>query len=668
MLLPLAGRTQWAVWVEEFENGCTTGCYAAAYAGVNGAWSVTNLGAQGACANRWFVSCRENGNAVGTCGTDCTSNNETLHVGNELVGVCASPNGCAFCPTGDCGAAYDAGCPAALCAFCSLLCGTCSSTLTDQRAQSPVIDLTGYSTLTLGFKYMENGQGTQDNASVWWFDGTTWALLSDMPKTPVGGCGGQGQWTTFSVALPASANNNANVRIGFRWVNDNDGSGSDPSFAVDDVELSIPYTPDCSGLLVNELSNGSTGAQEFIELLACGAPCTTIDIRNWKVDDNNGAGLNAFGTTLPGSGSAAGHLRFSNAAQWATLPVGALIVIYNNTDVNPLVPPDDPNDTAPNDSVYVLPANHALLQGCGTAPNPVSNSSYAGCAFGGGNWNYVSLRNVGDAGQTRFPDGRYFHGISYGSTANGMNNGGLDNLRISAIDHTGRVLFFNSGSPRTAANFTSATVAGNETPGAPNNAANALYIEQLQCLTMPIELLSFTGEAMPDRVRLRWTTATETDNDHFSLERSADGIAYDPIGTVRGAGDSQAPVDYVFDDGNPLRPMGLYRLRQTDLDGATTNGPVIVVAFSGSPAPWVTPDGTNGWWLHDAPTGASWRLWDPLGRLVAQGQVSAGGTTQIPEPGRSAACYSLSIVAAEATRTLKLPSVAAFRNPQPMEP
>src|SRR5690606_31806825 len=36
--------------------------------------------------------------------------------------------------------------------------------------------------------------------------------------------------------------NNANVKIGFRWVNNDDGVGTDPSFAVDDITLTIPTT------------------------------------------------------------------------------------------------------------------------------------------------------------------------------------------------------------------------------------------------------------------------------------------------------------------------------------------------------------------------------------------------------------------------------------------
>ena len=346
-LLAVAG--QWAVWGEEFENGCTGGCYASAYTtGPNGAWTVTNTGTNGACANRWFISCQENGGAVGSCGVGC-GNNETLHVGNDIA--CVSPNGCIFCPTGDCGAAYDAGCPPALCSFCC----SCNSALTDQRAESPTINLTGITGTTLTFNYMEGGQGSTDNATLWYYDGAVWAQLADMAKTVV--CGGQGTWTAYSIALPASANNNANVRIGFRWVNNNDGSGADPSFAVDDVQITIAFAPG-TGLIVNELSNGPSGSKEYIELVVVGPACTNVDIRGIKVDDNNGTIYNGFGTTLTGSGVSAGHLRFANIAQWSAVPTGSIILIYNNTDLNALLPTDDPNDTAPADKRAGVRAPH----------------------------------------------------------------------------------------------------------------------------------------------------------------------------------------------------------------------------------------------------------------------------------------------------------------------
>ncbi len=622
-----ATLAQLVVWSEEFENSCGSGCHAALYTlGPNGIWAVANVGAQGTCPNQWFISCRENGNAVGTCGTDCTGGNETLHIGNELVGVCASPSGCIFCPTGDCGAAYDAGCPPAFCAFC--LCG-CLNTQTNKRAESPTVNLTGYSNITLNFKYIENGQGASDNFLVEYWNGAVWAALSDPAKTPVGGCGSQGLWTQYSVALPASANNNPGVRVGFRWQNNNDGAGADPSVAIDEVQLTVPYAPTCLGPFVNEISNGPSGEKEYVELMVCGPPCTTVDLRNWKIDDNNGAAWNGFGTLMLNSGVSGGHLRFANVAQWAAVPTGSLIVIYNNVDINGAVPPDDANDTAPVDSVYVLPANHASLQGCFLWPSAVSGGAYGPCGFALGAWVRVALRNEGDAMQVRYPNSQYFHGISYGPGTQNMNNGGIENLRISTINHAGRVIYFNASDPRIAANFTSAAVAGNETPGAANNAANLAYRRAMQCATpLPIELLSFDAHNDGATVLLEWRTATETDNHYFTIERSTDGISYSDLLNTPGAGTSQTAIDYKAHDAEPVAGVSYYRLRQTDFDGSSAVSDAVAVhrhTASNAVHAYVQADGSIV--LEHPCSAATWRLCDMLGRELATGRTGEGPYT-----------------------------------------
>lgn len=91
---------------------------------------------------------------------------------------------------------------------------------------------------------MEADPANGDLATVWYFDGSTWTQIASPPQTNNASCSGQGLWTTFSIALPASANNNANVKVGFNWVNiDGNFSAQDPSFAVDNITLSSSPTP-----------------------------------------------------------------------------------------------------------------------------------------------------------------------------------------------------------------------------------------------------------------------------------------------------------------------------------------------------------------------------------------------------------------------------------------
>lgn len=216
-------------WTENFESGSSGGALASAYTGPNGAWSVTSTGANDAFGNIWYVSCAENGHTAGVCGTGCaavssTATLATLHIGGpSALG-------------GDGGAAYNAG------GFSPF------NGATNLRAESPTINCTGKVGITLSFNYIENGDGANDDATVWYYNGTSWSLLTNPAKTPLGSCSPQGQWTHFTFTLPSSADNNPNVKIGFNWTNNDDGMGTDPSFAVDSVSLSAPAstTPDAA--------------------------------------------------------------------------------------------------------------------------------------------------------------------------------------------------------------------------------------------------------------------------------------------------------------------------------------------------------------------------------------------------------------------------------------
>lgn len=86
---------------------------------------------------------------------------------------------------------------------------------------------------------------------------------------------------------------------------------------------------------------------------------------------------------------------------------------------------------------------------------------------------------------------------------------------------------------------------------------------------LPITLTSFEVYSNQNRVNLKWVTSSEENNDYFSIERSKDGVSYESIGTVSGAGNSNSVLTYEFTDENPLFGISYYRLTQTDFDGAS---------------------------------------------------------------------------------------------------
>lgn len=94
--------------------------------------------------------------------------------------------------------------------------------------------------------------------------------------------------------------------------------------------------------------------------------------------------------------------------------------------------------------------------------------------------------------------------------------------------------------------------------------------------SLPIELLNFEAHARPDgtAVELRWEVASETDNEHFDIERSVDSGTWQNVLRVAGRGTANTHHTYTATDAAPPAGRVFYRLRQTDYDGTTSHSPV----------------------------------------------------------------------------------------------
>ena len=97
---------------------------------------------------------------------------------------------------------------------------------------------------------------------------------------------------------------------------------------------------------------------------------------------------------------------------------------------------------------------------------------------------------------------------------------------------------------------------------------------------LPVELNRFQAQKIQEAVELSWTTASETNNDYFSVERSADGLSYQEIGRVTGAGNSHELKVYQWRDDDPSPAMNYYRLKQVDFKGTFAYSEVRVINFS----------------------------------------------------------------------------------------
>jgi len=93
---------------------------------------------------------------------------------------------------------------------------------------------------------------------------------------------------------------------------------------------------------------------------------------------------------------------------------------------------------------------------------------------------------------------------------------------------------------------------------------------------LPIKLKNFTGTCIDNKTQLNWETVTELNNDYFTIEKSKDGVNFNIIETIEGAGTNSTLLTYQFIDNNRNHETTYYRLKQTDFDGEFTYSKLII--------------------------------------------------------------------------------------------
>lgn len=105
----------------------------------------------------------------------------------------------------------------------------------------------------------------------------------------------------------------------------------------------------------------------------------------------------------------------------------------------------------------------------------------------------------------------------------------------------------------------------------PDNSTRYFTIASAAITTpLPIELINFDASLENAQIALMWQTGSERNNDFFTVERSEDGVNWEEIDQVKGAGSSSTVLNYKTFDDNPLSGVSYYRLKQTDYDGMFT--------------------------------------------------------------------------------------------------
>ena len=240
LLVHLSFYAQNIIWQDDFENPAT--------------WTLnSSIGANGIDANNWVISDAEGGVAAGTCGV-ASNGNKTLHVSCQGAWCVGS------------GATYNAG-DGGL--------GFIDATTNKRAFTSANINTMNTGVLNLSFDYIGIGQPGADFGNVVYSvdGGSNWSVLQAI-NSGTTCASGQGLWGNIVALLPASCSNISTLRIGFEWHNDNDGAGSDPSIAINNVKITSPVQPSvtasyllssnspCIGDCIS-ITNTSTGSNTF---------------------------------------------------------------------------------------------------------------------------------------------------------------------------------------------------------------------------------------------------------------------------------------------------------------------------------------------------------------------------------------------------------------------
>lgn len=207
--------------------------------------------------------------------------------------------------------------------------------------------------------------------------------------------------------------------------------------------------------------------------------------------------------------------------------------------------------------------------------------------------------------------------------------GALANLRITLASG---VVGTNG---TTSGTVTSPVV--NRTGLTAGNLTNTFYIGSTSFYSspLPIELGDFKAEPKSGKVELTWFTFSESENDFFTVERSKDGVHFEKVVDVDGAGNSSTLKNYTTKDATPFNGISFYRLSQTDFNGDSKICKVVSVRINNtkSTITSVYPNPNDGSVIYadyfsDVTENVNVDLVDVLGRKVYSKQYSiTGGET-----------------------------------------
>lgn len=270
-----------------------------------------------------------------------------------------------------------------------------------------------------------------------------------------------------------------------------------------------------------------------------------------------------------------------------------------------------------------------------TDPNPAD-----------GTVGYIILRNTTNSFTAPTDGTTYTNGATLGTatvlthiTASGTTNY-TDNTVMNGNAYYYRVYAYR---------YTTDNQNGNSFDESRGRAYTSTFVSVSVTDPLPVTWTSFTAEQYTGYVQLNWETASEKDNNYFSVERCGEDGIFSTIGTVDGHGTTSQPNQYLFTDNAPANGVSYYRLRQVDYNGQFSFSVIRTVIINSNTTvlhAYVAESGVNWTIAGEVKEHAVLELWSVNGQLIERIDVTDKQSGTLPLPSGNA-MYFLRLVNGE---------------------
>jgi hypothetical protein len=175
---------------------------------------------------------------------------------------------------------------------------------------------------------------------------------------------------------------------------------------------------------------------------------------------------------------------------------------------------------------------------------------------------------------------------------------------------------------------------------------------------LPVEWLSVSGEVRNDGNNILWSTATETNNHFFDVERSLDGVNFYQIGRVQGSGNSSQTNRYSLMDYNgTAHGTYYYRIKQVDYNGSFSYSDIVILDRNETLQAQAWYDGNYVTLQLPVDQYSRYELYSADGKLISRGEGS--GKVYFPET-LAFGIYFVHVHTGAQTKAIRVPVFATY--------